>query len=1039
MEGWDDDAFDVFSPTKKATTAATAPKRKTFPEADLIGEEAPSTGVEKKQKKRKTNSQPQAQPQPEKKKAQPRGKQQGSTKEKEDVQQPKVVVEELVEEPVAVEEGVVSDPPAPLIQCSHEICFPSVEWAAANAVEEPVYPTNPARSWPFELDPFQKKSVACLEQNQSVLVSAHTSAGKTVIAEYAIALSLKRNQRVIYTSPIKALSNQKYRELHEIFEDVGLMTGDITLNPTAGCLVMTTEILRSMLYRGSEIMREVAWVVFDEIHYMRDVERGVVWEEAIILLPDTVRYVFLSATIPNAAEFASWIAKLHQQPCHVVYTDVRPTPLQHYIFPAGGEGLHLVVDEKGNFREDNFHKALSNIAPSTNNRRAPTKGSSDIYKIIKMIMERNYQPVIVFSFSKKECESLALQMAKLDVTDDDEKKNIESIFVNAIDSLSDDDKQLPQVVHILPLLKRGIGLHHSGLLPILKEVIEILFQEGLIKTLFATETFAMGLNMPAKTVVFTSVRKFDGKTFRWVTSGEYIQMSGRAGRRGKDDRGIVIMMVDEKMEPAVAKNMIRGSADPLNSSFWVGYNMLLNLLRVEEISPEYMLQRSFYQFQKEAHIPHTQKKIEKLQAEAAFIHFNNEELVAEYYEYRRQATELKNRIRETINRPMNCISYLQPGRLLKVTDGKTEWGWGILINFQQKVPKGIKTPDACQIIADILLSCGRTASGFVPAPLGSGEYQIIPTLVSLLDGISSVRVYLPKDLRTAENRAIAGKALKDVHNRFKDGIPLLDPIDDMEIKDDGFSKAIRRLETLDDKLSSEAFHTAELQEDFVKYSRKMEIQEEIATLEKQLMSEGASFKRELRCMKRVLRRLGYTSSEDIVETKGRVACEIYAANELVLSELMFEGVFNQLSVEQTVALLSCFIFDEKTKKDGQSKMLEDLAAPFRQLQETARRVAKIQLEAKIELDEEEFVGKLNAGLMQAVFAWAKGSKFSEILKMTTVFEGSIIRCMRRLEELLRELAQAAKSIGNTELEYKFTEGTARVKRDIAFAASLYLF
>ena len=168
----------------------------------------------------------------------------------------------------------------------------------------------------------------CISNDQSVLVSAHTSAGKTVTAEYAIAQSLKRKQRVIYTTPIKALSNQKYREFHEEFSDVGLVTGDVTINPSASCLIMTTEILRSMLYRGSEIMREVAWVIFDEIHYMRDKERGVVWEETIILLPDNVHYVFLSATIPNARQFAEWISHLHKQPCHVVYTDYRPTPLQ---------------------------------------------------------------------------------------------------------------------------------------------------------------------------------------------------------------------------------------------------------------------------------------------------------------------------------------------------------------------------------------------------------------------------------------------------------------------------------------------------------------------------------------------------------------------------------------------------------------------------------------------------------------------------------------------------------------------------------------
>ena len=487
-------------------------------------------------------------------------------------------------------------------------------------ISEHKAPETPARTWPFTLDPFQQVSIASIERGESVLVSAHTSAGKTVVAEYAIAQSLKNNQRVIYTSPIKALSNQKYREFVAEFGDVGLMTGDVTINPTATCLVMTTEILRSMLYRGSEIMREVAWVVFDEIHYMRDKARGVVWEETIILLPDKVRYVFLSATIPNAMQFAEWITKTHGQPCHVVYTDLRPTPLQHYFFPQGADGIHLVVDEKGLFREDNFNKAMTTIADKQGDdpadvmakrrgrgkdkklNRGGTKGPSDIYKIVKMIMVKNYNPVIVFSFSKNMCESYALQMSNLSFNEDSEKAMVDKVFNNALEMLSEEDKTLPQIQNILPLLKRGIGIHHSGLLPILKETIEILFQEGLIKVLFATETFSIGLNMPAKTVVFTSVRKFDGVSLRWVTPSEFVQMSGRAGRRGLDDRGMVIMMIDEKMEPAVAKDIVRGEQDKLNSAFYLGYNMILNLMRVEGISPEFMLEKCFYQFQNMASV-----------------------------------------------------------------------------------------------------------------------------------------------------------------------------------------------------------------------------------------------------------------------------------------------------------------------------------------------------------------------------------------------------------------------------------------------------
>lgn len=392
-----------------------------------------------------------------------------------------------------------------------------------HTLTEVVPPTEPAKTYKFQLDPFQSQAVGYIDKEESVLVAAHTSAGKTAVAEYAVAKSLKQGQRVVYTSPIKALSNQKYRDLQEEFGDVGLMTGDITINPQATALVMTTEILRSMLYRGSELMREVAWVIYDEVHYMRDSERGVVWEESIILLPHRVRFVFLSATIPNASQFADWIAEIHHQPCHVVYTNYRPVPLQHYIFPQGGDGLHLVVDERGKFREANFQKAMATLQSgsvdaaaadamlSSGNSKKKTskvqgakggkKGGqfSDLHRIVKLVMERNLNPVIVFSFSKKDCERFALALNREDYTDDVEKDLITQVYSNAIDSLGEDDQKLPQVEALLPLLKRGIGIHHGGLLPILKEIVEILFAEGLIKTLFATETFSIGINMPAKT------------------------------------------------------------------------------------------------------------------------------------------------------------------------------------------------------------------------------------------------------------------------------------------------------------------------------------------------------------------------------------------------------------------------------------------------------------------------------------------------------------------------------------------------------------
>ncbi|KAM6391491.1 exosome RNA helicase MTR4 isoform 2-T2 [Rhynochetos jubatus] len=914
--------------------------------------------------------------------------------------------------------------------CTHEVALPADE----NFTGLKSRTGKPAKEYPFILDAFQSEAILCVDNNQSVLVSAHTSAGKTVCAEYAIALALREKQRVIFTSPIKALSNQKYREMYEEFQDVGLMTGDVTINPTASCLVMTTEILRSMLYRGSEVMREVAWVIFDEIHYMRDSERGVVWEETIILLPDNVHYVFLSATIPNARQFAEWICHLHKQPCHVIYTDYRPTPLQHYIFPAGGDGLHLVVDENGDFREDNFNTAMQVLRDAGDlakgdqkGRKGGTKGPSNVFKIVKMIMERNFQPVIIFSFSKKDCEAYALQMTKLDFNTDEEKKMVEEVFNNAIDCLSDEDKKLPQVEHILPLLKRGIGIHHGGLLPILKETIEILFSEGLIKALFATETFAMGINMPARTVLFTSASKFDGKDFRWISSGEYIQMSGRAGRRGMDDRGIVILMVDEKMSPTIGKQLLKGSADPLNSAFHLTYNMVLNLLRVEEINPEYMLEKSFYQFQHYRTIPEIVERVNNLEGQYNKIVIPNEENVVIYYKIRQQLAKLGKEIEEYIHKPKYCLPFLQPGRLVKVKNEGDDFGWGVVVNFSKK--SNVK-PNSGELdplyVVEVLLHCSKeslknsaTEAAKPARPDEKGEMQVVPVLVHLLSAISSVRLYIPKDLRPIDNRQSVLKSIQEVQKRFPDGVPLLDPIDDMGIKDQGLKKVIQKVEAFEHRMYSHPLHNDPNLETIYKLcEKKAQIAMDIKVAKRELKKARTVLQMdELKCRKRVLRRLGFATSSDVIEMKGRVACEISSADELLLTEMMFNGLFNDLSAEQSTALLSCFVFQEN---------------------ECAKRIGKVSAEAKLEIDEENYLNSFKPNLMDVVYTWANGANFAHICKMTDVFEGSIIRCMRRLEELLRQMCQAAKAIGNTELENKFAEGITKIKRDIVFAASLYL-
>ncbi|VAH93950.1 unnamed protein product [Triticum turgidum subsp. durum] len=935
--------------------------------------------------------------------------------------------------------------------CIHEVAAPngydlSKDEAVHGTLSNPVFNGNMAKTYPFQLDPFQTVSVACLERNESVLVSAHTSAGKTAIAEYAIAMSFRDKQRVIYTSPLKALSNQKYRELSQEFSDVGLMTGDVTLQPNATCLVMTTEILRAMLYRGSEVIKEVGWVIFDEIHYMKDRERGVVWEESIVFLPPAIKMVFLSATMSNATEFAEWICNLHKQPCHVVYTDFRPTPLQHYVFPIGGSGLYLVVDENGQFREDNFLKLQDTFAkqpsqldgkknggPKASGRIAKggnASGTSDIYRIVKMIMERKFQPVIIFSFSRRECEHHAMSMSKLDFNTEEEKDSIEQVFRSAIFCLSEEDRGLPAIELMLPLLKRGIAVHHSGLLPIIKELVELLFQEGLVKALFATETFAMGLNMPAKTVVFTSVKKWDGDSNRFIGSGEYIQMSGRAGRRGKDERGICVIMIDEKMEMSVIKDMVLGKPAPLISTFRLSYYTILNLLsRAEgQFTAEHVIRNSFHQFQYEKALPEVVQKITRLENEASLLGSSGENDLAEYHKLGLDISELEKKIMSEMIRPERALLYLVPGRLVKVRDGSTDWGWGVVVNVVKKPSTSSSLPPALSAsrnnnyIVDTLLHCSSSSSESglhskpcPPRPGEKGEMHVI------FAGACTITF------------------IQELGKRYPQGLPKLHPITDMGIEEPELVDLVHKLEDLEQKLCSHPLHKSDQSEQQLSwYQRKAELNHEIQQLKSKMRdSQLQKFRDELKNRSRVLKMLGHIDADGVLQLKGRAACLIDTGDELLITELMFNGTFNDLDHHQVASVVSCFVPCEKSSE--QIRLRNELSKPMMQLQEAARKIAEVQRECKLDINVEEYVeSTCKPYLMDVIYCWSKGATFGEVTEMTDIFEGSIIRLVRRLDEFLNQLKAAAEAVGEVNLENKFGSASESLRRGIMFANSLYL-
>lgn len=958
--------------------------------------------------------------------------------------------------------------------CVHEVAVPSAytsinDQAIHGTLSDPVYNGEMAKVYPFKLDPFQEVSVACLERKESVLVSAHTSAGKTAVAEYAVAMGFREKQRVIYTSPLKALSNQKYRELSQEFSDVGLMTGDVTIAPNASCLVMTTEILRGMLYRGSEVLKEVAWVIFDEIHYMKDRERGVVWEETIIFLPPAIKMVFLSATMSNATEFAEWICNIHKQPCHVVYTDFRPTPLQHYVFPVGGAGLYLVVDENEQFKEDNFLKLQDTFTKPKQehgNKSANGKaggriakggggsGNSDIYKIVKMIMERKFQPVIIFSFSRRECEQHAMSMSKLDFNTKEDKEAVEHIFRNAIQCLNEEDRNLPAIELMLPLLQRGIAVHHSGLLPIIKEVVELLFQEGLVKALFATETFAMGLNMPAKTVVFTSVKKWDGDSHRYIGSGEYIQMSGRAGRRGKDERGICIIMINEQMEMDTLKDMVLGKPAPLVSTFRLSYYSILNLMsRAEgQFTAEHVIKYSFHQFQHEKALPDIGEKVSKLEEEAALLDASGEAEVAEYHKVKLDIAQLEKKMMVEITRPERVLYFLLPGRLVRVREGGTDWGWGVVVNVVKtppapsgSIPAALSASRGSTYIVDTLLHCsvGSSENGSRPKPCPpqpgeKGEMHVVPVQLPLISALSKLRISVPSDIRPLEARQSILLAVQELEKRFPQGLPKLNPIKDMGIEDPELVDLLKQIEDLEQKLYAHPLHKSQDESQMRSFQRKAEVNHEIQQLKSKMRdSQLQKFRDELKNRSRVLRKLGHIDSDGVVQLKGRAACLIDTGDELLVTELMFNSTFNDLDQHQIAALASCFIPGDKSTE--QIQLRAELAKPLKQLQESARRIAEIQHECKLEVNVDEYVeASVRPYLMDVIYCWSKGASFAEVIQMTDIFEGSIIRLARRLDEFLNQLKAAAHAVGENDLENKFTGASESLRRGIMFANSLYL-
>ncbi|KAL0270353.1 UNVERIFIED_CONTAM: hypothetical protein PYX00_007793 [Menopon gallinae] len=982
----------------------------------------------------------------------------------------------------------------------------STEWAEILDITRPLEDFHEripdmAFKYNFELDTFQKQAILKLEENCSVLVSAHTSAGKTVVAEYAIALSQRHMTRTIYTSPIKALSNQKYRDFRKTFQDVGLITGDFQINSTGTCLIVTTEILRAMLLAQNEIVLDLEFVIFDEVHYINDSDRGHVWEEVLILLPQHVTIVMLSATIPNTLQFADWVGRTKRKKIYVVYTAQRPVPLEHYLYTGTGgnsrDERFLILNANNEFLEKGYSEAVEAKAKKDAKSKAAKKGKVVTGRkqeqtmwvaLLEHLEKHDKLPVVAFTLSRKRCDENANNLLIVDFLTAKEKFHVRNFFHRSIQRLKEADQNLPQIRQMQQLLEHGIGIHHSGILPILKEIVEILFQDRCVKILFATETFAMGVNMPAKTVVFDSIRKFDGTQPRTLLPSEYIQMAGRAGRRGLDKTGTVLIICKNDIPSETELiSMMLGKPRKVESQFRLTYSIILKLERKRvaaerRISVEEMMSNSFKEadhIKKKKTYVQTLSLIEKQLSDLEKSIQKTEiwEAMCQMYCSCLEYLDVWKELSPKLFSDKQGLKYVVPGRIVLVTHKNHVNKLGILLacEFKRDVKFKVlvlddKTPIAesdfsnekdvidSEIMNDTwhkVLSLSRSKKIFVPQSIG--EHVILNVDPWDIMEVTSLSVKTDPKIVIGDwdNRQIprfkdkppgqtCQKTVEELteitQNVVKGDLQLeyLNLLKGVRIFNEEHIKMISDLTRLKSEIESfpsenVLVYEGQLKEIFrVKYLEKKR-----ENLKYLLSYKSMSLYPEYQSRLLVLRKLKYIDSNNSVQMKGNVACEM-SNHELLITELVLRNALNDLQPAEIAALLSCFVYQGK-KNNEFFEVTANLQAGIDMIQEVAKEVWETERECGLRQNEasgnEE---NLNFELVPVVYEWARGKEFSQIMTLTDVQEGIIVRCIQQLSETIRDVKDAARIIGEPTLQQKMEDACNAIKRDIVFTASLYM-
>ncbi len=856
-------------------------------------------------------------------------------------------------------------------------------------------PESFAAQYPFPLDGFQLTAIRALDAGESVLVAAPTGAGKTVAAEFAIERALAKGGKAFYTTPLKALSNQKFGDLVARLgaSNVGLLTGDNTIHSEAPVVVMTTEVLRNMLYERSGTLEGLVSVVMDEVHYLQDPYRGAVWEEVLIHLPLSVNVVCLSATVSNAEEFGEWIGTLRGA-TRVVIEERRPVPLeQHYLVGRKLHPMHVEQDgtllpnpyvvslEQRELRTKTHTRRSSGTLQHTNRGR-PREGHRGVYvprreEVVEVLADAGMLPAIYFVFSRVGCDRSVqwLRNAGLRLTTHEESERIREFAEMRVAWMDEQDLVTLGFYDFLDGLTQGVAAHHAGMLPVFKETVEELFEAGLVKVVFATETLSLGINMPARSVVIEDLWKFSGEQHELLTAGQYTQLTGRAGRRGIDDLGHAIVVYQRNVDFERVANLAATRTYELSSSFRPSYNMAVNLVRnYTRDQAHHLLNSSFAQFLADRGVVQKERQIEHDQA---FLDGYREQMACdlgdfrEYWELREGAERLRaedrrDQERATSDGVREAVAALRPGEVIYLPHARRRGLAMVVSNRDGKAT--VVTQDRQSFRASVK------------------DFDAPPAVLT--------RVALPRAGSPGSARYRRDVAAKLVTLHVKPPKP---PKHRVSAK---VEREAARLEAL------AAEHPCHACPDLARHERwarrASDLERRLSGQQREVRSRTATLARQFDRVLGVLADLGYVRDFDILD-KGLMLARIYGEADILVGEALEAGVFDELEPAEVAALVSTLVYESRERVPSPGDLpTADSRDRYEQLQRIWRRIRSTEDEHRVQLCRE-----LDNGFATPVYHWAQGRPLEAVLAETEMAPGYFVRNCKQLIDLLRQIEDVA--------------------------------